>query len=273
MTNTLTGDIWDIVAEVLWDDATALCACALTNSLICGSMQRQLFHTITISKELFECAERLLETLSARPSLGAYVRRLELHGERAWTALAHFVRATPTGAPLRLPCVQELKLSGVGVLEGDLVGRFAGCFPVLLVLELQACYVPWQTCIPTVFPALHTLRLRDCPLFDEGVPAPSYPAAKRLSLRSFSYIGSLCVCSPSCMDRFLERGFSLGLVTCLGIHAEVAPSVWPFLRNTRTRLEHLFIQSVHRRDLDLDYLQVQLPSIGMCQFRHIEQLC
>jgi hypothetical protein len=272
MTNMLNVDIWDIIAKLLWPDAAALCACALTNSLICGSMQRQLFHTITISKEPFECAERLLETLSARPSLGSYIRRLELHGERAWTALADFVRATPTGAPLRLPCAQELTLSGVGVQDDDLVGCFAGCFPVLSALELEVCYVPWQTCIPTVFPALHTLHLRDCPLFDEGVPAPQYHAVKRLSLRSFSYTGSLCVCSPFCMDRFLGHGFSLGLVTCLGIHAEVALSVWPFLRNTRTRLEHLFIQSAHRRDLDIDFLHVPLPSSSKCQFRQIEQL-
>jgi hypothetical protein len=140
--------------------------------------------------------------------------------------MADFARERPTGAPFRLPCVQELKLSCVSVLSDDWRGSFVECFPLLLALELQLCYVPMLICIPTAFAALHTLRLRDCPLLDDGIPAPQDPAAKPLSLWSFRTPAHLfhILCEPFFGARLLPDTSHISEGSCRGSSYRVAIS-------------------------------------------------
>jgi hypothetical protein len=160
----LHTDIWDVVAEILRGDTSTLRGCALLSTASCGSMQRELFRTITLRSRLPDSAYRLLELLTARPSLASYIRRLEVR-KVALNVLTDFAR--PVEATFRLACVQDLRIEYLDLRSKDehLFLNMLGCFPSLLVLELYYCpalhmahtnHLPCSAC--TLLARLHTPR-------------------------------------------------------------------------------------------------------------------
>jgi hypothetical protein len=232
----LNSDIWDVIAEMFRGDMSTLCACALLSSAACRSMQRELFRTITMKGQDSPAAYRLVQSLTARPSLASYIRRLEV-GKVALKVLADFARPGPAGVISRLACVQELRIEHLRSEDEALFRNMSGCFPSLVVLELYVCRKLPLWCIPTIFPTLHALYMchytlprdiTDCHL-DAGV--------LRLSLKTFSYTAR-----REDTSLFVERCFSLKRVECLCAGPGLIPSLWTTFRNSGTRLRHLFLQ-------------------------------
>jgi hypothetical protein len=256
----LNADIWDIVAGMLRGDTTTLRECALTNSVIYRSMQRELFRTIHIPIHPSERLDQLVELLAGRPLLASYIRRLEVHGERPLTVLSDFARVGQTNATPRLACVRELRLFLFHFMKESLLKSLSGCFPSLVLLELASCYQAPLLCIPAVFPELQALDLEST----SHVPVSSVtltPEVPRLKLRAFTCVRP--VHDPELWDisPFLERGLGWERMERLFLSAEFAPKVWPALRKAGTLIRHLFINNFSGRELD--FLQVQLPLCGM----------
>jgi hypothetical protein len=259
MTAMLNTDIWVIVAENLRGDTSTLRACAFLSTVTCGSMQRELFRTITMEGQDPSSAYRLVQSLTARPSLASYIRRLEA-GKVALKVLADFARPGPADVISRLARVRELRIVHLRLKDEALFRNMSGCFPFLFVLELYYSQGLPLWCIPTVFPALHALHLHGSGLatgfdvttcnLDAGVP--------RLSLRTFSFTR----CTSTRISPFVERCLSWERAECLGVHPNLIPSLRTSFRDSSTRLRHLFVQC-NMHDHTTHKLEVQFPSCGM----------
>jgi hypothetical protein len=232
----LNSDIWDVIAEIFRGDMSALCACALLSSAACSSMQRELFRTIIMKGQDPSSAYRLVQSLTARPSLASYIRRLEV-GKVALKVLTDFARPGPAEAISRLACVQELRIEHLRSEDETLFRSMSGCFPSLIVLELYVCRKLPLWCIPTIFPTLHALYMCQYTLPGDIADCHLDAGVLRLSLKTFSYTARL----SEDMSLFVERCFSLKRVECLCAGPGLVPSLWTTFRNSGTRLRHLFI--------------------------------
>jgi hypothetical protein len=233
----LNSDIWDVIAEIFRGDMSALCACALLSSAACSSMQRELFGTITMKGQDSSGAYRLVQSLTARPSLASYIRRLEV-GKVALKVLADFARPGPAEATSRLACMQELRIEHLRSEDEALFRSMSGCFPSLVVLELYVCRKLPLWCIPTIFPTLHALYMHHCSLPGDVTACRLDTGAPRLRLKTFSYT----LCTSQEIALLIERCLSLERVECLGVDQDLIPSLRTAFRNSGTRLRHLFIQ-------------------------------
>jgi hypothetical protein len=256
----LNADVWNVVAEALRGDTATLRACALSGSRMCESMQRELFHIISIPKRSYTSAHRLVEILSTRPSLLSHIRRVEVEHYYPLNVLVDFARPGPAGPTSRLACVQELRLSGIKGIPVGSMQTLSECFPCLLVLELHLCsWAPLKS-MPTIFPTLQVLTLHDTT--SNGYPATVDADILRLGLRAFTYTCSSDALIPlSHIRPFVERCLTWERMERLAVHAELAARLWLPLRGAGTKLRHLFIQDVyvHR---PIEFLKVQLPSCG-----------
>jgi hypothetical protein len=272
-------DIWTFVAEALRGDTAALRACALVSSATCGSMQRELFRTVSLPYKSFKHTTRLVNrlalVLSARPALASYIRRVEDHAHAARSALAalaRFARSGRTGSASFFASLQELAVGSLSDCDEGLLRGLSAYIPSVRVLELETWPTVLLMCIPTVFPALQTLRLHDIsgPRNDIAKMDPGVP---RLKLKAFTYTSRS---KPTTGYQFtwplrpdaggglsrtlVERGLSWTHVERVGIDATLAPRLWPALCNAGTRLRHLFIHCVGTRDINS--LHALIPSPG-----------
>jgi hypothetical protein len=97
------------------------------------SMQRELFHIISIPKRSYTIVHRLVEILSTRPSLVSHIRRVEVEHYHPLNVLADFARPGPSEPSSQLACVQELRLSGVKGMSVGAMQSLSECFPCLCV--------------------------------------------------------------------------------------------------------------------------------------------
>jgi hypothetical protein len=252
----LNTDIWDVVAQALRGDTATLRACALTNSLISGSMQRELFHAISVYRP--HLMTRLVKLLSARPSLASYIRRLDIRNYPALDQLADWVHSRPTHAPPCLGGVEELRLSLDGHPDRDWVKTLSGCFPSLLVLQIRDCSWTSLICLPSVFPSLQALYLL-YPELPVGDAATHESGVSRLALKAFTYMfasDSIDIPLPP-IAPFVKHGIRWERVECLAMDVQFALHLWPALCEADARPLHLFIAGVYNSHFALLHEQIQ----------------